>query len=326
MESIAKAVQKVEEIMNSNPNTIVLPGMLIAKVLVGIDAAHPDAPRFNIPANIIGPKGAYVKHITQMTGGTRVQLKGRGSGFKESTGPNSKESDEPMYLQLSSNSQHNLDKAKQLAESLVNKVKRDFAAFVLRKDVKPTAPAQPQVAPTSVGYYPYPSNYGYTDPYSYYGYGAPGAVAPTIAPPGTQPPPPGVSYPQSSPPPPPPSSSPPRAPENKKRPHEDTSLETDTKRVKLDETAGTVPDQSQQSQQLDWNSMDPATRQYYEAYYAQYYAYYAQAGYGVPPTSTSPPNTGNYYRSYQLNNLVSDAETEGQLQELLQELEKGKKK
>jgi hypothetical protein len=299
--------------------------MLIAKVLVGINPDHPDAARFNIPANIIGPKGAYVKHITHNTGGTRVQLKGRGSGFKEST--NSKEADEPMYLQLSSNSQQNLDKAKQLAESLVNKVKRDFAQFVLRKDqvqIAPTptpapAPAPvptyatyptygaPAPVPGSYGAYPM---YGYTDPSYAYFYGAAQQQAqnqPTvsIAPPGTYPPPTRTSPPPKS-----------TSPESKKRPLEDTTLEeNDTKRVKLDEKP------EQQQQQLDWNSMDAQTKQYYENLYANYYAYY---GYGAQATTTAQP-AGNCFLNC-TNVIVSDAQTEEQVQELLAELEKGKKK
>jgi hypothetical protein len=51
-----------------------------AKVYVGIDNSLPG---FNIPANIIGQKGVNVKHITHKSGGARVQLKGRGSGYKE---------------------------------------------------------------------------------------------------------------------------------------------------------------------------------------------------------------------------------------------------
>lgn len=54
--------------------------MVTTKVYVGLDAP---VAGFNIPANIIGQKGVNVKHITHKSGGARVQLKGRGSGYKE---------------------------------------------------------------------------------------------------------------------------------------------------------------------------------------------------------------------------------------------------
>jgi len=54
-------------------------------------------PGFNLRANVVGAQGSYVKHIQQETR-CRVQIKGRGSGFKEyDTGV---ESDEQMYLHV----------------------------------------------------------------------------------------------------------------------------------------------------------------------------------------------------------------------------------
>lgn len=54
-------------------------------------------PHFNLRAKIVGPHGAYVKHIQNETG-SRVQLKGRGSGFYEtSTG---QEADEPLHVYI----------------------------------------------------------------------------------------------------------------------------------------------------------------------------------------------------------------------------------
>lgn len=55
-------------------------------------------PHFNLRAKIVGPNGAFVKHIQQETG-SRVQLKGKGSGFYEtSTGV---ESEEPLHVHIS---------------------------------------------------------------------------------------------------------------------------------------------------------------------------------------------------------------------------------
>jgi hypothetical protein len=54
-------------------------------------------PGFNLRAQVVGQGGAYVKHIQQQTR-CRVQIKGRGSGFIESS--TNRESDEAMYLHV----------------------------------------------------------------------------------------------------------------------------------------------------------------------------------------------------------------------------------
>ena len=54
-------------------------------------------PGFNLRAQVVGHGGAYVKHIQQETR-CRVQIKGRGSGFKENA--TQMEADEPMFLHV----------------------------------------------------------------------------------------------------------------------------------------------------------------------------------------------------------------------------------
>ncbi|CAG8107656.1 unnamed protein product [Penicillium nalgiovense] len=54
-------------------------------------------PGFNLRAQVVGQGGAYVKHIQQATR-CRVQIKGRGSGFIESS--TGRESDEAMFLHV----------------------------------------------------------------------------------------------------------------------------------------------------------------------------------------------------------------------------------
>ena len=63
------------------------------RVLVGLDPVL----GYNLRGKIVGPQGAYVKHIHQATG-VKVQLHGRGSGFKE-PGTDA-EADEPLYAHL----------------------------------------------------------------------------------------------------------------------------------------------------------------------------------------------------------------------------------
>jgi len=62
-------------------------------VFVGIE---PDR-TFNARAKIVGPQGAYVKHIQQETG-AKVQLKGRGSGYVEPT--SGTEAFEPLHIHI----------------------------------------------------------------------------------------------------------------------------------------------------------------------------------------------------------------------------------
>ncbi len=132
-EQLNRATDRIEQIMKQAPS------FLTAKVLVGIE--NPD-PGFNIPANIIGKGGINVKHITQTTGGTRVQLKGKGSGYRDhhhhhhhhsSQSMDDENESEPMYIHLSSSNQQNLDKAKRLAESLLNKVRQNYERYLSQK-------------------------------------------------------------------------------------------------------------------------------------------------------------------------------------------------
>jgi hypothetical protein len=135
-EQLFKAVEKIEQIIKQTPN------FLTAKIPVGIENPEPG---FNIAANIIGKGGVNVKHITQVSGGTRVQLKGKGSGYKE---PNeNEESDEPMYLHLSSSNQQNLEKAKALAESLLKKVRQNYEKAMEQKRQQQQQREQQQTQP-----------------------------------------------------------------------------------------------------------------------------------------------------------------------------------
>ncbi|KAI8076844.1 uncharacterized protein BX664DRAFT_344079 [Halteromyces radiatus] len=87
-------------------------------VLIGI----PEGPHYNVRAKIVGPQGAYVKHISSVTG-CRIQVRGKGSGFYEQdTG---KESEEPLYMHISTPRQEMLPKAVQLAKDLIGTIKEE---------------------------------------------------------------------------------------------------------------------------------------------------------------------------------------------------------
>ncbi|KAF9364301.1 hypothetical protein BGX34_001960 [Mortierella sp. NVP85] len=87
-----------------------------ARVPIGIESDR----TFNVRAKIVGPSGQYVKHVQNETR-TRVQLKGRGSGYLEvETG---READEPLFINIIGNSQEDVDEAERLCKDLVETVK-----------------------------------------------------------------------------------------------------------------------------------------------------------------------------------------------------------
>ncbi|EKD13843.1 uncharacterized protein L3040_005538 [Drepanopeziza brunnea f. sp. 'multigermtubi'] len=86
-------------------------------------------PGFNLRAQVVGPAGAYVKHIQQETR-CRVQIKGRGSAFMEyGTG---QESEETMYLHVAGPDPNEVQKAKELCEDLLKNVREQYEEFKSR--------------------------------------------------------------------------------------------------------------------------------------------------------------------------------------------------
>ncbi|KAJ6169471.1 hypothetical protein N7497_002314 [Penicillium chrysogenum] len=83
-------------------------------------------PGFNLRAQVVGQGGAYVKHIQQATR-CRVQIKGRGSGFIESS--TGRESDEAMFLHVAGPDANDVQQAKGLCEDLLTNVKEQYQRF-----------------------------------------------------------------------------------------------------------------------------------------------------------------------------------------------------
>ncbi|KAJ3044871.1 hypothetical protein HDV00_000153 [Rhizophlyctis rosea] len=149
-----------------------------AKVDVGIDDRT-----FNVRAKIVGPGGQYVKHIQQETA-TKVQLKGRGSGFIEiQTG---EESPDPLHIHVTGTTQDNVDRAVGLCEDLVKTVKQEYE----RSRQRPFANRPPPPRP----YQGYGGGYA---PNQGYGYQAPPPPPPGAESSAPPPPPPGAPYGQS---------------------------------------------------------------------------------------------------------------------------------
>ncbi|GJE86582.1 KH-domain containing protein [Phanerochaete sordida] len=129
---------------------------------------------FNVRAKVVGPSGMFVKYIQQETG-TRVQIKGQGSGFvDQETG---QEHDEPMFIHVTGPDEGQVQRAKALTEDLLDVVRQEYnkvKAIVTQQ--------QMELHQAQAQYAAYSAYSGYAPP-------QPGA-APPPPPPGEQPPPP----------------------------------------------------------------------------------------------------------------------------------------
>ncbi|TFL00703.1 hypothetical protein BDV98DRAFT_549324 [Pterulicium gracile] len=142
------------------------------KLPVGVDSIR----NFNVRAKVVGPSGMFVKYIQQETG-TRVQIKGLGSGFvDQETG---KESDEPMHIHITGPDEGQVARAKVLTEDLLEVVRLEHgkAMTVVHQQQMELHQAQQQY-----GMYNMQMQGGYAPP--------PPSAAPPPPPPGEQPPPP----------------------------------------------------------------------------------------------------------------------------------------
>ncbi|KDQ60163.1 hypothetical protein JAAARDRAFT_597776 [Jaapia argillacea MUCL 33604] len=88
------------------------------KLPIGLETIR----NFNVRAKVVGPQGQFVKYIQQETG-TRVQIKGLGSGFvNQETG---REEEVPMYIHVTGPDEGQVARAKVLTEDLLEVVKQE---------------------------------------------------------------------------------------------------------------------------------------------------------------------------------------------------------
>jgi len=140
------------------------------KIFIGLESIR----NFNVRAKVVGPTGMFVKYIQQETG-TRVQIKGQGSGFvDQETG---KESEEPMHIHITGPEEGQVARAKALTDDLLEVVRGEYAKVkaMLHQQQMELHQAQMQYAS-------YGMMAGYAPP--------PPSAAPPPPPPGEQPPPP----------------------------------------------------------------------------------------------------------------------------------------
>ncbi|KAM5533575.1 hypothetical protein V8D89_012791 [Ganoderma adspersum] len=216
------------------------------KIPVGIETIR----NFNVRAKVVGPSGMFVKYIQQETG-TRVQIKGLGSGFvDQETGH---EHDEPMYIHVTGPDEQQVQRAKALTEDLLVVVQEEHAKVktLLQQQQMELHQAQVQYAA-----------------YSAYG--------------GYAPPPPG-----SAPPPPPPGEQPPPPPDGSAS----AALGATGAAMPAASQAGAAPAASDwEAYASYWAAYgyDVNSPQFKEWQQQQYAQYYAQSGYGQTPASATP--------------------------------------
>ncbi|TFK39738.1 hypothetical protein BDQ12DRAFT_681128 [Crucibulum laeve] len=187
-EQLQRAIDKVNDLMSMDLGSLVEDKKdprkrkwPEEKLPVGLESIR----NFNVRAKVVGPTGSFVKYIQQETG-TRVQIKGIGSGFiDQETG---RESEEPLYIHITGPEEGQVARAKVLTEDLLLVVRSEHAKMqaLLHQQQMELHQAQAQYAAYSA------TMAGYAPP--------PPGSAPPPPPPGEQPPPPpdGSAAPQTT--------------------------------------------------------------------------------------------------------------------------------
>jgi hypothetical protein len=140
-ESLNEAEKKIREMMRTSKESAVLGALLSAQVPITMEVE----PEFNLNGKLLGPKGQYLRNITNDSGGAKVHLRGRDST------PNASEADQ-LHIHITANSQPVLDRAKKLAGDLIASVQKQYEEFKQKKAAGPQYP--PMVQPYSVPFMP----------------------------------------------------------------------------------------------------------------------------------------------------------------------------
>ncbi|KAI0776484.1 eukaryotic type KH-domain type I [Irpex lacteus] len=128
-EILQSAVDKVNELINIDMGSLVEDKKdrlrekrkwPEEKLPVGLESIR----NFNVRAKVVGPSGMFVKYIQQETG-TRVQIKGLGSGFVDQE--TQQEHNEPMYIHVTGPDEGQVARAKVLTEDLLEVVRAEHA-------------------------------------------------------------------------------------------------------------------------------------------------------------------------------------------------------
>ncbi|XP_006363429.1 protein RIK isoform X2 [Solanum tuberosum] len=115
--AVDRAAAVVEEMLKQSPvnNGLKVNHLLSTCVYLGFEAD----PSANITVRIRGPNDQYINHIMNETGAT-VLLRGRGSGYSDEG--EGEDVHQPLHLLISSNNSASLERAKLLAENLLDTI------------------------------------------------------------------------------------------------------------------------------------------------------------------------------------------------------------
>nr|QWY12732.1 RIK [Solanum tuberosum] len=115
--AVDRAAAVVEEMLKQSPvnNGLKVNHLLSTCVYLGFEAD----PSANITVRIRGPNDQYINHIMNETGAT-VLLRGRGSGYSDEG--EGEDVYQPLHLLISSNNSASLERAKLLAENLLDTI------------------------------------------------------------------------------------------------------------------------------------------------------------------------------------------------------------
>lgn len=129
LELAEKEVHSVRETGQFRPLKPVKP-VIIENIPIGFDPlpAHVSFLR----GKLLGPNGSFLKHI-QITTRTRVQLRGKGSGYFEVGEPKSGtlEEQEAMHLRVIGHEIDNVKEAKHLCEDLIATARSEYEAKIM---------------------------------------------------------------------------------------------------------------------------------------------------------------------------------------------------
>ncbi|XP_015065578.1 protein RIK [Solanum pennellii] len=115
--AVDRAAAVVEEMLKQGPvnNGLKVNHLLSTCVYLGFETD----PSANITVRIRGPNDQYINHIMNETGAT-VLLRGRGSGYSDEG--QGEDVHQPLHLLISSNNSASLERAKLLAENLLDTI------------------------------------------------------------------------------------------------------------------------------------------------------------------------------------------------------------
>jgi len=89
-----------------------------------------DEPKFSVAKRIIGPQGRYMKSIANSVGGSIIELRGIGSGYRGTDPEQVLETmTEPLYIYVSIPYESGFKRVKSLVEKLIRSIYDDYFAF-----------------------------------------------------------------------------------------------------------------------------------------------------------------------------------------------------